>query len=197
LRARVDRGCADGSCAILPGAVRYENEDANLVVRAIMHRIHKRAYAFVFADIEKPNQLPYESVRALQMLGHESVDFCVLFPSDMALKRMLPFGRDKLEPNVRALNTYLGTEVWLELWEKRKTDAQSAELYRGIQRMYEDQLRKAGWKHVLEIRHVKRRGDAGLYKLLLATSKKVAIKFASWSVGKERDRRGPELDLGL
>ncbi|HYC51609.1 MAG TPA: three-Cys-motif partner protein TcmP [Gemmatimonadaceae bacterium] len=197
LRQRVDARCEDGSCAIPASAVQFDNDDANLLVGAIMRRIHKRAYAFIFADIEAPNQLPYDTVRALKFHGHESVDFCVLFPQGMALQRMLPMRRDKLAPTIEALNRYFGTDAWLELYDQRKTDAQSPELYRGIQKLYEDQLRKAGWMYAKEIRNVKRRGDAALYKILLATDKDVALRLASWSVEKERDRKGPELELGL
>lgn len=195
LRARVARSCDDGSCAVRPSAVQYFNEDANLLVHAIMRRIHTKAYAFVFADIEKPNQLPYETVRALKMHDHESVDFCVLFPGDMALNRMLPYDREKLEPNIPALNRFLGTEAWLELWERRKTQNQSPDLYRGIQQLYMDQLKKLGWSFVRETRYVRRRGDAGLYKLLLASAKKVGDNLALWSVEKEQTRDGPILDL--
>jgi three-Cys-motif partner protein len=195
LRTRVERSCEDGECAVPGNKVEFMREDANKVVNAIMRRMHVKSYVFVFADIEKPNQLPFDTVRSLKMHGHESVDFCVLYPSDMAIKRLLPFERVKLDPNIPALNAYLGTDRWLELWERRKTDAQSPELYRSMQRLYENQLRSVGWKHVIPTRYVRRQGEAKLYQLLLASNADAAKNLADWSADKDRDRRGPELDL--
>lgn len=196
LKERVENHCADGHCMVPLVDVDFFNEDANEIVNAIMRQIHVRAYVFVFADIEKPNQLPFDTVRALKMHGHESVDFCVLFPHGMALQRMLPYGRSALEPNIEALNRYLGTDAWIELWEHRKTDAQSPALYRGIQELYMKQLEKLEWKYVVETRFVRRAGNAGLYKILLASKDPAAKKFADWSAGKQLEReRGPQLDF--
>jgi three-Cys-motif partner protein len=194
LRQRVENHCAGGRCLVPHAKVEFFNEDANKIVHAIMRQVHARAYAFVFADIEKPNQLPFETVRALKMHGHESVDFCVLFPGDMALRRMLPYGRDKLEPNAEALNRFLGTESWMNLWEARSSEAQSPALYRNIQNLYMEQLRSLSWKHVVETRYVRRVGKAGLYKLLLASNSDAAKSLAQWSAAKQRGReRGPDL----
>jgi three-Cys-motif partner protein len=136
LRERTENHCADGHCLVPLTEVNFLNEDANEVVHAIMRRIDVKAYVFVFADIEKPNQLPFDTVRALKLHGHSSVDFCVLFPDDMALRRMLPYAREKLRPNVPALNQFFGTETWLSLWERRKSEAQSPERYRALQELY-------------------------------------------------------------
>jgi three-Cys-motif partner protein len=194
LRQRVANYCTNGRCLVPHARIEFFNESANEVAHPIMHRVHEKAYAFVFADIEKPNQLPFETVRALKMHGHQSVDFCVLFPGDMALRRMLAYDRAALQPNIEALNRFLGTEAWMQLWEARKTEAQSPELYRGIQNLYMDQLRKLSWKHVVETRYVHRVGEAGLYKLLLASNSDAANNLAQWSAAKQRDReRGPEL----
>jgi three-Cys-motif partner protein len=195
LKERVENHCADGHCLVPLVDVQFRNDDANEVVAAIMRGIHELAYVFVFADIEKPNQLPFDTVRVLKGRGHKSIDFCVLFPDDMALRRMLPYGREKLRPNIPALNRYLGTETWIDLWEARKSQAQSPDLYRAIQDLYADQLRSLGWQYVVETRYVRREGDAGLYKLLLASDSKVAEKFAKWSAQKERNRQQPELDF--
>jgi three-Cys-motif partner protein len=181
LRERTENHCADGHCLVPLTEVNFLNEDANEVVHAIMRRIDVKAYVFVFADIEKPNQLPFDTVRALKLHGHSSVDFCVLFPDDMALRRMLPYAREKLRPNVPALNRFFGTETWLSLWERRKSEAQSPELYRALQELYGNQLRAQGWKHVVETRYVRREGEAGLYKLLLASNHDAAKRLASWS----------------
>jgi three-Cys-motif partner protein len=159
-----------------------------------MSDIPKHAYVFVLADIENPSQLPFETVQALKAHGHQSVDFCVLFPEDMALKRMLPYEPSGLNPNAGALNRFLGTDAWSDLWKKRQTDAQSPELYREIQRLYESQLRTVTWKHVEEVRDVRRVGAVGLYKILLASKSDVAKKLANWSAQKQRRRKsGPEL----
>jgi three-Cys-motif partner protein len=194
LRQRIANHCADGHCMVPYADVEFFMEDANAIVHALMRRIHTKSYVFVFADIEKPNQLPFETVRALRMHGHVSVDLCILFPGDMALRRMLPYDWNALQPNIPALDRYLGTERWLGLWKDRKTQAQSPELIRRIQGLYEQQLRGLGWKHIIETRYVRRVGDAGLYKLLLASNSDAAERFARWSAGKQRHRKaGPDL----
>jgi three-Cys-motif partner protein len=188
LRARVENYCADGRCLVPHASVEFFKDDANVLVHAIMRRIKVKAYVFVFADIERPNQLPFDTIRALKMHRHESVDFCVLFPGDMALNRMLPYDWRKLQPNVPALDRFFGTTDWMTLWKQRKTEAQSAALYLQIQQLYEHQLRSQGWEHVVETRYVRRTGDAGLYKLLLASDHAAAEKFATWSARKQRRR---------
>lgn len=194
LRERTENHCADGHCIVPHASIEFFNEDTNDVIHALIRRVHVRAYAFVFADIEKPNQLPFDTIKALRAHGHSSIDLCVLFPDDMALRRMLPYDRERLEPNIPALNRFLGTEQWLQIWEQRKTDAQSPDLYRRIQELYANQLRGEGWKHVVETRYVRREGAAGLYKLLLASSHNAALKFAEWSADKQRGREaGPDL----
>jgi three-Cys-motif partner protein len=194
LQQRVEHYCADGHCLVPHADVKFANRDANEIVHRIMSDIPQHAYVFVLADIENPSQLPFDTVQALKTHGHQSVDLCVLFPEDMALKRMLPYEPSGINPNAAALNRFLGTEAWAEPWRKRKTDAQSPELYREIQRLYENQLRTLTWKHVEEVRDVRRVGAAGLYKILLASKSEVAKKLASWSARKQRRRKsGPGL----
>jgi len=194
LRERVENHCADGHCLVPHADIAFFRDDANDIIHRIMLSIHAKAYVFVFADIEKPNQLPYETVQALKAHGHQSVDFCVLFPGDMALNRMLPYNRKALQPNVAALNKFLGTESWIELWKERRTEAHSAELHRRIQELYANQLRALSWKHVVETRYVHRVGEAGLYKVLLASNSDAARNLADWSVIKQRRQTsGPDL----
>lgn len=192
LEYRVNRHCEDGRCLIPTARVKCIHRDANAAVTEIMRAIPKYSYLLVFADIEKPNQLPFTTVQAIKAQGHTAVDFCVLFPLDMALVRMLSFNRVSVEENARALTSFLGTERWRDYLAQRRTTNDNPELYQAIQELYCEQLRGLDWKYVEETRYVHRRGNARLYKLLLATNNEVGKKLAVWSA----NRRQMSLDFG-
>jgi hypothetical protein len=107
---------------------------------------------------------------------------------------MLPYDRQKVEPNADALRRYFGTDEWRAIYDARGSESQSPEMYRNMEALYKRQLERAGWKYVVETRYVRRVGDAALYKLLLASKNRAAMKFGNWSAKKQREREaGPSL----
>src|SRR5215208_3514089 len=91
LRERVRRVVASGESRVPPTNIRYINGDANFVLPRVLDGINKRAYAFVLADIERPEHWPWSSMAELRSHGHESIDFAVLFPLDMAINRLISY----------------------------------------------------------------------------------------------------------
>lgn len=194
LEERLHNDCAGGRCVVPYASIRCVPGDANELVGEIMAGIPRNAYVFVFADIEAPTQLPFDTVRAIRAHGPRALDFCVLYPHAMALPRLLPYERGKLTPTVGAMTSFLGTERWLEAWTERITEADSPALQRRVQELYEEQLRSLDWEHVVEPRLVRRGGKAPLYKLLLASNHIAGKKLAEWSKGKQVAReRGESL----
>ena len=168
--------------------LRQECEDANELISNIMLGIHPRAYAFVVADITAPKQLPWDSVARLKARGHESVDLYMLFPLHMGLNRMLPRDRDGIEPNVATLDAFFGTDEWRVIWEAQRS---RHEMRRGILEFYMERLRTHGaWKHVSEVRDVRRGGTVPLYRMLYATDSDVGAKISDWLVDHFVDHTG-------
>jgi three-Cys-motif partner protein len=65
----------DASLLPMPWSnLEFLNGDANQVIHRIMRGIPKQAFVLVFADIESPNQLPFDTIRALRSHEHRSVD---------------------------------------------------------------------------------------------------------------------------
>lgn len=190
LRARVERLFEAGSVGMSNDKCEMLHDDANHIVGQIMPRISKRAYVLAFADIEKPNQLPWTTIETLKKYGHESMDLYVLFPLAMALNRLISYNASATEDNARALTRFYGHDGWRELARRRITDAHSPELHRSLLELYEDGLRGLGWKHVLPVRDVRRTGRAGLYKMLLATSHLAGQRIANWSAAQQGRDQG-------
>lgn len=194
LEARVDRHCEDGFCRAPRAHIDLFQGDANRLVNAIMRKIDPKAYVFVFLDIEAPKQLPFSTVRALMSHNHTSVDLFVLFPLDMALKRILSYNGATVEQSSDTLTGFFGTEKWRPLVEQRVTDAQSPELGRQVLQLYMDQLRR-DWRYVNVVRDVRRDGGTKMYKMLFATNHDAGKDISEWSASQPA-KRG-QLDFGL
>jgi three-Cys-motif partner protein len=180
LRSRVDALCAAGRSGLPRSRIQLLQADANEAIPAILSRIHRRAYVFVFADPESPNQLPWESVEALRAQGHESVDLYLLFPLDMALIRCTAWNPARLEPNAAALTRFFGTEDWRGLVAKRVTDKDRERLWKDLEALYMERLRAVGWNFVRRAREVRRKGDHRLYQMIFATNHPLADELAEW-----------------
>ena len=112
LNERLAARVAAGRCRIAPDRLVTERGDANELISRIMGQIHPRAYAFVFADMEAPRQFPWTSVQTLRASGHESVDLYMLFPLDMALKRLLSTNPCTVAQCSATLTSFYGTDEW-------------------------------------------------------------------------------------
>jgi three-Cys-motif partner protein len=165
------------------------NGNANRLVNRIMRSIDPKAYAFIIADIEAPKQLPWSSVKAIKSQGHSSVDLFVLFPLDMALRRMLSYRQATVDQSARVLDEFFGCEDWRLLLKSRVTNSQSSELGRNILNLYMSRLKELGWAHVMIVRDVKRMGDCGLYKMIYASNHEAGNNIARWSADDSR-RKG-------
>jgi three-Cys-motif partner protein len=144
----------------------------------IMSRIHKRAYVFVFADMEAPRQFPWSSVEALRAQGHESVDLYMLFPLDMALKRLLSTNPRTVEQCSKTLTAFYGTETWRELLQHRR--GSSHELGAAAQRLYVSRLQER-WGYAGEVCDVRRGANHRLYKMLYASKHPAGKRIAEWA----------------
>ena len=191
LTERVRRRLLEGESRIPAGRVETLQGDANLLVSQVMRRIHSKAYAFVFADIEAPRQWPWASVEALKRGGHESVDLYMLFPLDMAIQRLICYQRQHTERFAAILTRFFGTDEWRRLAERRLTNEQSPELRAGLEELYVRQLEQH-WSHVGSVQVVKRRGEHYLYRMLFATDHEAGKKIAEWA---KRQTSPPQLGL--
>ena len=167
--------------------------DSNQLIHRILRGIHPLAYVLVFADIEAPNQLPWATVKALRAHGHQSIELYVLFPLEMAINRMISFNRVATESNARALTTFFGDEQWRALADSRVTDVQSPRLREQLLDLYMGNLRRLDWPHVRVVRDVRRVGNAGLYKMILATAHTAGEGISRWAAN--RARRGDQGEL--
>jgi three-Cys-motif partner protein len=184
LRVRVDRLFEAGACPMPRGHVEHLQADANQVIFRILRDIDPEAYALVFADIEKPNQWPWDSVRALRSLGHKSIDLYLLFPLTMGINRLVSWNRASAEVNAPAMTRFYGNEDWRPIVEQRITDAQAADMRRHLLDLYMNQLRGLGWDFVQVARDIKRVGEAGLYKMIYASAHPAGERIATWSAGQ-------------
>ncbi len=193
LAARVDQLRATDRCPVPQKNLEMLTADANRVVHRIMRGIDQSAYVLVFADITRPSHWPWTSVQALKAHRHKSVDFYMLFPSGMALQRMLSYNDRTVEESSEKLDAFFGVDSWRQLVADRKTDAQSPELRRRVLELYVDRLRSLGWSHVLVAREIKRTGEALLYHMLYASNHPAGGRIATWSA--TRTRAGDQPDL--
>jgi len=193
LQERIRRLRSTNRCPIQPRNLQFLTDDANHVVHRIIRSIDTDAYALVFADITKPSHWPWASVRALKGHGHKSVDLYLLFPLGMALSRMMSYNDDTVEQSTAVLDRFFGTNEWRTLVDRRKTDAQSAELRRGILDLYMTRLRGLGWAHVLVARDIYRVGEASLYQMIYASNHPAGGRIAEWSASRPRIKKQPDL----
>jgi three-Cys-motif partner protein len=193
LEARLDQRVEAGRSRIPRERIHGIAGDANRELRGVLDQIHPKAYVLAFADMEAPKQCPWETIEALRAYrGHESVDLYILFPLDMALKRLLSSNPATVEQSASVLNGFYGDDRWRPLLELRKSgsDADRDELGRKALQLYMERLREK-WHHVDVISDVKRGMHHKLYKMLYASDNVAGRKIAAWA-----KRRSPE-QLGL
>jgi len=179
LEARVARLVESGQSRLVRENIELIRDDANRAVSGVLGHIPKRAYVLVFADMEAPKQWPWKSMTALKAQGHDSVDLYTLFPLDMAIMRLLAYGKDHFDRYADALTRFFGTDAWRALASRRLTDAHSPQLRRDLVNLYLSQLRTL-WKHAGEMLDVYLRGEQRLYKMLFASDHPAAKGIADW-----------------
>lgn len=184
LEQRVGWRVKAGRSLIPREKVRCVPGNANEVLYGILGAIHPRAYVFAFADITAPKQLPWASVRALREYGgHQSVDLYMLFPLDMALKRLLSYRPGATENCAAVLTDFFGTDEWRGLYTRRPSSAQGAELGRALEALYLRQL-KTAWKYARTVSDVRRGQCHRLYKMLFASNHSAGNDIANWAAAR-------------
>jgi three-Cys-motif partner protein len=178
LQARIASRVSEGRSRLGLDRIACHRGDANVCVSAIMRTVHPRAYAFVFADMEAPRQFPWTSVEALTSQGHQSVDLYMLFPLDMALKRLISRNPTTVAQSAKVLTAFFGTEDWRPLLRHR--EGRGSELGRELQALYVSRLREI-WKHADEVCDVRRGSSHRLYKMLYASNSDVGKRIARWA----------------
>jgi three-Cys-motif partner protein len=179
LQRRIDVLYQRGQAAISRANVRNLCEDANVVLPELLGSIPANDYVFVFADIQSPSHWPWSSVAALR-LAHQKVDFCVLFPVDMGLKRLAPYDPQERARWVRILDSFFGSNEWARLVDElRITDAQSGRLREAFLKLYLEGLQSLwGTGSAFSIGALRRRGNHMLYELLFASRAALAHRIA-------------------
>lgn len=194
LTQRIDRRYGESPLAIPREKVRTICGDANGELPGILDQIHPKSYVFVFADPDRPADLPWRSVDALRNYRkHESVDLYVLFPLDMALKRMVGYSDVAIEMNAAAMTEYFGSEDWRECEQYRQSAALRQDFGRCLERVYLKRLRTL-WKHAEHICDIKRGSGPRLYTMLFASDHDAGKKIGAWAKRSARrdadDRSG-------
>lgn len=178
LSERVVRVINAGRSRIRANRIRLMNADANAVLPDVMRMIGERDYVMAFADITGPAQWPFKSVQELKR-QHRSVDFYALFPLEMALVRKLSFTQGMMERYSVDLTAFFGTEEWREIWERRRTSADTGRLRLELINLYERQL-KTVWRYAFMQERIGRTQKQRLYGMFFATDHPIATKLASW-----------------
>jgi len=192
LETRIKTWCADGTSVVPKNRIETILGDANSRIRYVLNRIPIKDYIFVFADILGPKMLPWRTVELLRA-SHKSVDLYLLFPHEMAIKRLVGFDAAHTELNASTLTAFFGTEEWKPIVEARRTDAESRPMWLTLAQLYERRLRTI-WKNVDEQKKINAVGDRTLYRMLFATDHPVGAKLAGWERGSSRQE---QTTLGL
>lgn len=194
LQARVARAVAAGQSNVPRDRLFIRRGDANAEIPGILREIHPKTYLVVFADIEAPRQWPWTSVEALRSMGHTSVDLYVLFPLEMGVRRLIPYVGEG-SPDV--LTRFFGCDSWKGIIDRYPTSApdQVRERGKALLDLYVARLKAAGWGYVIKARDVRRTGDAGLYRMLLATNDPAGDKIAKWAALSEEKRAQYTMNL--
>jgi three-Cys-motif partner protein len=182
LQARISRLVQSGRCMVPPGDVHCHNGDANQLLPQLLATANALDYVLVFADIEAPSQLPWETVANLTGYGHMSVDLYMLFPLEMGLNRLTSYG-DIPEKHRVIISRFYGNEDWRPIIEARKTETQSQECRRRLEDLYLSQLRRH-WEEAVQVAHVRLVGRQGLYRMLFATNHQAGLDIGKWAKGK-------------
>lgn len=184
LLTRVERMVAAGRSRILRNRIELINDDTNIVLPSVMSRIGARDYVMAFADITGPGHWPFTSVQQLKY-QHKSVDFYALFPLEMALVRKLSFSQEMMERYAHDLTAFFGTEEWREIWERRRTSADTSRLKLELTELYERQL-KTLWRYVYMQEKIGITARQRLYGMFFASDNPIANKLAKWQRSKDQ-----------
>lgn len=194
LQQRVEHACSQGRSRVRLTGIQNIRGDSNKLLPGIMREIPVLDYVFVFADIEGVRQLPWQTLAELKCHGHVSVDLYLLFPLEMAIKRLISYSAEHTAKYATRLSAFFGDDGWKALANERITDTQSPRLWKSLEKMYIEKLHGLGWRHVGVQRDIVIRGRRGLYRMLFASNSEVAETLANW----ERSTSGPgQLGLGL
>ncbi|MEK9499859.1 three-Cys-motif partner protein TcmP [Gaopeijia maritima] len=185
LTRRVDLMVEEGLINIPRARIHTLHGDANLAIPSILSRIHKKSWVFVYSDIEKPNHWPFRSVEALRAQGHSSIDLYMLFPLQMAIRRILGFSASHPD----AISRFYGSEEWRQIVDRTPTSSQSKEFFREMEALYAERLQSVGWTHVRRQRKVNDVGERTLYYMFFATDHPVAGALADWEGVADGDER--------
>lgn len=187
LRERVSRAVADGRSRLPLQRIRQIEGDANEHLPAIMGSIARRDYVFAFADITGPEQWPFSSVRELKRLGHQSVDFYMLFPLEMALNRQMAYDEAMTERNAHVMSRFFDGDEWREIWRRRRTAADTNLLKREITELYLGKLRTA-WTYAEVQATINKSENRPLYRMIFATNEPLAQGLAAFQKrSRQRD----------
>ena len=178
LTERVAKLCDAGHCLIPRARIRLVLGDSNLLIGDLLRAFHDLDYLMVFADIEAPKQLPFVTLQTLKA-RHQSVDLYMLFPLDMAIKRLVSYNQRRRHEWAPTLDSFFGTEEWKTLGEElRANPDRRAELSRALTSLYCRQLRTL-WDDADSVLDVHLRRKRRLYKMLFAASNDVAQRIRS------------------
>lgn len=175
LSERVRRACASGSSHVPMDHVRRLQGDANSLIGEIVSWFDSWDYLLVFADIEAPRQLHFDTLRALKA-NHRSVDLYMLFPLDMALKRLMAYSKRRREQSAPVLDAFFGCRDWRKVADElRANPDRREELARALTELYCVQLRTL-WDDAEAVLDVYLRRRQRLYKMLFAASHEAAVR---------------------
>jgi three-Cys-motif partner protein len=191
LQTRVANACAAGESRVPLERIRILRGDANELLPDILSRLDPWEYLLVFADIEAPRQLPFASLVSLRA-RHTSVDLYVLFPLEMALRRLMAYNGRRREEWAPVLDSFFGCTTWRAIAEELRANPDRAdELGRRLTTLYCDQL-KTLWEDADVVADVHLRKRQRLYRMLFAASHDAAarIKGHIKNTLAQRARRG-------
>ena len=80
------------------------------------------------------------------------------------------------------MDEFFGTPEWRDIWKRRLSSEESDLMMSELLSLYGQQLVSLGLVHVDRVRKIYRKGEAGLYSMLFASAKPVAIKLAGWEM---------------
>jgi three-Cys-motif partner protein len=185
LEARLDNQSGSGVLGMPRNAAKVHPGDANEVAAQILGRCHSRAYIFVFADPEGPQDLPWQTVRALKSMGHQSVDLYVLYPVT-GINRLLPY--EDMEAHANLLDAFFGNRRWLDLVRRLRPTSEQAGIEEALLDLYKEGLKGEGlWESVVDAESAGLGGSRELYRMLYATSNATAGEIASYLARMHRD----------
>ncbi len=163
------------------GNVHHYRGNTNERIDEVLNSIPSWSYLFVFADIEGPSDLEFETLRALRG-RHRSVDLYVLFPTGF-IERVISYKPEQLAKHKELLDRFFGTDTWLQIVGKRFTPSQAREMRAELLKLYQKQLRTI-WKHADVVMPIRKDGQRILYHMIFAHDHPTARKILNWASSK-------------